>query len=309
MPAAIKNLGPITITGKLYRSDKQNCNISAIEAVHDRLIVGSDEGSTIKVLKSKGSGYKLEHTIALNEAGEIDIEGIACEADTVYVIGSHAYKRPQIDPAQPYADNRQTIATILLEPQRDQLFCFPLGDRPQIQRTSLRSVIESNPILQPFSRIPSKENGVDIEGLAVRQGQLYIGFRGPVLRDNWVPVLTCKFANPVVHSELLFINLAGRGVRDLARVGDGFLVLAGPAGDGPGSYQLYFWDGQDCLPGQRNSEPTGQITLLGDIPVDANLKAEGLTLLKETDSAYQVVMVFDGAENGAPTRFKIKKQR
>src|SRR5262245_60839271 len=77
------------------------------------------------------------------------------------------------------------------------------------------------------------------------------GFRGPVLRENYTPVLRFTFAVPVIESDLLYVNLGGRGIRDLTRARGGLLVLAGPVGDGPGSYQLYFWDGKDCLPGTR----------------------------------------------------------
>ena len=106
----------------------------------------------------------------------------------------------------------------------------------------------------------------------------------------------------------MFVNLGGRGVRDLTRINDGFLILAGPVGDGPGSSQVYFWDGEDCLPGERISGKVGRIELLGEIPVYENMKAEGLALVKESESDYEVLIVFDGLKNGAPVRLKILKK-
>ena len=88
----------------------------------------------------------------------------------------------------------------------------------------------------------SKENGVHIEGIAVKGGVLYLGFRDPVFRDTYVPVMTRKFDDPADTHDLLFVRLGGRGLRSLACVSDGFLNIAGPVGDGPGSYQLYHWD-------------------------------------------------------------------
>jgi hypothetical protein len=308
MASSISFLGTIQIVGNIYNDDRKNKNISAIEIVGDRLIVGADEGNKIKILKHNGEGYAVERSIPLSNDNEIDIEGIACEGSIVYVVGSHSAKRSQIDADRTYEQNRTAIETVSLESQRDRLFRLDLNAEAEIEQTSLRSLMDRHDLLQLFSKIPSKENGIDIEGMAVRNGLLYIGFRGPVLRDNWVPILKCRFATPINRADLVFINLGGRGIRDLTPVQDGFLILAGPVGDGPGSYQIYVWDGEDCLPGSRTSGQMGQIELLGEIPVYNNTKAEGIALLTESRSDYEVIVVFDGVENGAPVRCKIIKK-
>jgi hypothetical protein len=311
MTSSISFLGYVHIIGTVYNDKKKNKNMSAIEIIDDLLIMGADEGSTIKVLKFNGDGYQGERSISLSNDEEIDIEGIACEGDAVYVVGSHSCKRAVPDPTESYERNREVIADVASESQRDRLFRCSWKADAGIEQTNLRSVIEcadsDNP-LRLFSRIPSKENGVDIEGIAVKDGLLHIGFRGPVLRDNWVPLLKCKFAPTISQSELVFVNLGGRGCRDITPVDDGFLILAGPVGDGPGSYQIYLWDGVDCLPGRRQWGQPGQIKQLGELPMYANTKAEGLALLKERDSDYEVVIIFDGVKNGAPARFRIAKQ-
>src|SRR4029077_21159696 len=113
------------------------------------------------------------------------------------------------------------------------LFRFSLdaeGQASKIEVTSLRSVIDESKVMKTFGAVPSKENGVDIEGIASADGHLFAGFRGPVLRENYTPILKFTFANPIVTTELLFVNLGGRGVRDLTRAQSGFLVLAGPVG-------------------------------------------------------------------------------
>jgi hypothetical protein len=308
MASSISFLGTIQIVGNIYNDDRKNKNISAIEIVGDRLIVGADEGNKIKILKHNGEGYAVERSIPLSNDNEIDIEGIACEGSIVYVVGAHSAKRAQIDADRTYEQNRTAIKTVSLESQRDRLFRLDLNAEAEIEQTSLRSLMDRHDLLQLFSKIPSKENGIDIEGMAVRNGLLYIGFRGPVLRDNWVPILKCRFATPINRADLVFINLGGRGIRDLTPVQDGFLILAGPVGDGPGSYQIYVWDGEDCLPGSRTSGQMGQIELLGEIPVYNNTKAEGIALLTESRSDYEVIVVFDGVENGAPVRCKIIKK-
>jgi hypothetical protein len=307
MASSISQLGIINFIGEILHSD----NISAIDVSNDFLVIGADEGNRVQVLKRRGEDYVVVRDITLNaNAEEIDIEGIAITGNTVYVVGSHSAKRPKIDEDATYETNRQNIKKVNSEPDRDRLFRFSLnadGNAQNLEETSLRSIIDSKKVLKDFSLLPSKENGVDIEGIAIHKQQLYIGFRGPVLRENWVPVLKCRFAKPVTEAELVYVHLDGLGFRDITRVENGFLILAGPVGDGPGLYQVYFWDGEDCLPGVRTVGKIGRIEFLGVIPTDEDAKAEGLTLLKESSSDYEVGIVFDGLKNGSPTIFGIAK--
>src|SRR5690606_34364046 len=137
---------------------------------------------------------------------------------------------------------------------------------------------------------PSKENGIDIEGIAYRQGQLFLGFRGPVLRENFATVMVLLMDDPTSY-DLRFIQLGGRGIRDLTAVSDGFLVIGGPIGDGEGTYELYWWDGEDQIPGA--GAPQGKVLRLGTLSSSA--KAEGITVLSETDTTYEVLVVYDGS--------------
>ena len=125
------------------------------------------------------------------------------------------------------------------------------GNASPVEATSLGPILDADKVLGLFRDIPSKENGVDIEGIAVDGDDLYAGFRGPVLRGNFTPVLRFRFANPSTATELLFVDLGSLAIRDLTKVRGGFLILAGPVGDGPGGFHLFFWDGRDCLPGLR----------------------------------------------------------
>ena len=307
MASSISQLRIVNFIGKIQHSD----NISAIDISNDFLVIGADEGNQVQVLKRRGEDYEVVSDITLNEsADEIDIEGIACDGDTVYVVGSHSAKRPKLDNDATYEKNRQKIEKVVLEPDRDRLFRFSLdadGNAQNLAETSLRSILDRQKVLKDFSHLPSKENGIDIEGIAIRHQQLYIGFRGPVLRENWVPVLKCRFAEPVTEAELVYVQLDGLGFRDMTRVENGFLILAGPVGDGPGSFRVYFWDGEDCLPGVRAAGQIGRIEYLGVIPTPEGGKAEGLTLLRESSADYQVTIVYDGIENGSPTLFGIAK--
>ncbi|MGO7370496.1 DUF3616 domain-containing protein [Rhizobium ruizarguesonis] len=49
---------------------------------------------------------------------------------------------------------------------------------------ALRTMLEQDAYLQPFRELPSKESGIDIEGLAARGNHVFLGLRGPTI-DNY----------------------------------------------------------------------------------------------------------------------------
>ena len=152
--------------------------------------------------------------------------------------------------------------------------------------------------------IDSKENGIDIEGIAVRDGVPYVGFRGPVLRGNDVPVLVVKQFDIASDHELRFVNLGGLGIRDLVAVHGGFLVLAGAVGDAQLPYELWFWTGDDALEGTDRA--ANVVTRIGNIPTEGG-KAEGITVTNETDDTYDLIVVYDSLADGGAARFSVTK--
>jgi hypothetical protein len=305
----VERLGRVEFKGDIHKAK----NVSAIAVVKGYLVIGSDEGNRVQMLTRDGDRYTVLPTDVIldGQAKEIDIEGIAAEEDLVYVVGSHSRVRKTVDDSHTVDENRQRLLVVERDESRERLYRFRVdgqGAVSALEVTSLMPAIEQNPVLQTFTRVPSKENGVDIEGIAVRDGHLYVGFRGPVLRDNYVPVLRARFGHPISDASLLFVNLGGLGIRDLAPVRDGLLILAGPVGDGPGAYHLYVWDGRDCLPGQRRpDEPVGRLEWLGKMATEKEAKAEGLTVLDESNTAYEVLIVFDGLKDGGATRYRVMK--
>ena len=70
---------------------------------------------------------------------------------------------------------------------------------------------------------------------------------------------------------------------------------------------MYFWNGQDYLPGRRDPGDAGQCRLLGEVQGETEAKAEGITAVTESASAYDVLIVYDGSKNGGATRFHVSK--
>ena len=311
--AEINRDSSIWITGNIHEAN----DISAIAYTGKMLILGADEGVHIQILDRLNHGDNLlafharpDLVKLLDTKTEIDIEGLAWTQDILYVVGSHSLKRQKLKPNRESLENRARIVNVKLEESRNNLFRLAFDHKKgefttDISRIDLMGILASDPILSRFCDIPGKENGIDIEGIAVDENQiLYLGFRAPVLRSNYVPVLAISFANPTKY-KLLFLNLDGDGIRDITRVKDGFLLISGPMGDRIGSYQVRFWDGIDGIPGfDKTPEKPVSLGLISSPP---GAKPEGLAVIEESKSFYKIVVVFDGVRSGNATLFNIPK--
>lgn len=333
----LEEIGKIEFSGDIKKDE----DISAIVSFGDFLAIGSDESKRkIQILQKAGEGYEVKDdleiklpVLAEEYAQEVDIEGMSIGLDkhgnyTLFVIGSHSLRRLKVKKDdETYLTNRERITRVIQEDKKNSIFRLTLDpqtgeeiDKDERITIRIKDIIENDSILGVFTGIPSKENGVDIEGIASEGETLYIGFRGPVLRENYVPVMVIREYDKTSEYELRFVNLGGNGIRDITKVEGGFLILTGPVGDGLGPYQLYFWDGKDCIPGNDKTEHA-ELTCLVDIPIDEETdegadeedeekptpKAEGITVLEESASDYTVLVVYDGVKNGRPTLFKIDK--
>ena len=323
-----KELQPFGSSVKLPDDIKAAEDVSAIAKIGSLLVIGADEGvgegeneNYIQLLKKDTDGsYKVHNNILLfkgnkKEGKEMDIEGLTVEGNYAYIIGSHSSKRQKVKEDKKYKKNRKKFQDGKIEDERNRDWLYRLtinsdGKDVNKEKITLREIIKNDPVLKTFSSIPSKENGIDIEGISAKDGWLYIGFRGPVFRENYVPVMKLKFDDAEDTYDLLYIKLGGRGIRDMASVSDGFLILAGPIGGGPASYQLYHWDGNDVIPGKnRKAVDIGKIRLLGEIRPPQDGKAEGVVVIQEEESLYQLIIAYDGVKdkNNIMQYFRISK--
>ncbi len=301
---------PIRLTGAIQGL----ADLSGVALVRQYLLVGTDEGvgsensvNKVQILKQIDQGHfhyrkDIELFTGNKDDGlEMDIEGLAMQGNELFVVGSHTLRRPSVHPENSRAQNRKRLRVKAIDVQknRDWLYRLQLDEDLNIvdkKRISLRKLIKKDPVLKPFSRIPGKENGVDIEGIAVAGKWIYLGMRGPVLRGNFVPIIKLKFDSPKKSYKLLYVQLSGRGCRDIKPVSDGFLLIAGPVGDGLYPYQLYHWNGKDMVPGRnRDSEDCGKMQLLGDLPTTVG-KPEGLAVQKEGEDYYDILVIYDGIQ-------------
>ncbi len=312
-PAAptVVELGKVEVVGTVLEPE----DVSALVKLGPLLVIASDETRAIQVLVPEAAPdrYRAQTPIRLlrgeedRTEEEFDIEAMALHGSTLYVLGSHCQTRGKVKGKKAnHAKNLEALTEVKRRPERERLFRVTLdvhtGQPARVECKSLTEVIRNDALLGRFFGIPSKENGIDLEGVAVdEEGLLYLGFRAPVLCGQLTPVLRLPFDDPTRY-RLLMVRLDGYGIRELVRVAGGFLVIAGPAGeiDVPGRF--YFWDGGDCLPDKGQAS---QPKLLGQIPGPG--KPEGLVVLKEDAGGWEVLVAYDGQPNGSLRRFRVSR--
>lgn len=234
---------------------------------------------------------------------ELDGEGVAYADGYYYVMGSHGYPRDREHKLDPIRDADKIKARIDASSQIVRVAAHA-GASEIMATGKLRAIIAANPVLSPFLDRRLDINGLTIEGVAVKDGRLFAGFRAPSLDNGRAVILSVQlgalFGGDAPDAKLYQLPLGdGRGVRDLTAYGDGFIVLAGPA-TGDGAYAVYWWDGV--------SENTRVLRDLVDvIGQDGKRKAEALLPLDESPTRLRVLILFDGEKQGAPVAVKMPR--
>lgn len=271
MPVTMPTL---TFDSTLGKVDDIRNNLSAIVSEGPHLWLGGDEGTMIERLTRDAAGdfgtharFDLAGLLALPDQGpkpsEIDLEGLDFDSGYLWLTGSHCLKRkrPKDDPLKDLAKverqlNRFTLGRVPLE-----------GDEPAAKSADgrlaagrlattgkgneLTDALVDDAALGPFLTIPSKDNGLDIEGLAVTGNRVFVGCRGPVLRGIAI-VLELEIREGAAGALSLaslggkklrrhFLDLGGLGVRDLVIDGADLLILAGPTMVLDGPVLVYRW--------------------------------------------------------------------
>ena len=276
------------------------------------------------------------------KVAEADIEGMAHDTagNYLWLVGSHALKRKKAAADKSAAENQTNLAGISADGNRYLLARIPLAPDdaglPALHRRAadgrqaaqlagddagndLTRALALDKHLAPFLAIPGKDNGFDIEGLAVRpNGHVLLGLRGPVLR-GWAVVLEIALDPDPTDSALLrlrpigpdkrlyckhFVQLRGLGIRDLRADGADLLILAGPTMDVDAPVTVFRWHGGPSADHDEVVFATEhQLTTVLEVPVSRTARlgtdrAEGFCLLAEP--AEHLLVVYDAAD---PVRF------
>lgn len=220
---------------------------------------------------------------------EIDIEGLDHNDSYLWLVGSHSIKRKKVEKDGTTDKGMKRLAKTEIKGNRFILARIPLvetgeGANQQLARSTadpnnpgrilkagqLEGDVKSNALVNAikqaengrgdshfanFLTIPGKDNGFDIEGLAVSGDRIFIGLRGPVLR-GWAGILEVSVnAGDPFRLNLRdvgpegrlykkhFLDLNGLGVRDICVDGEDLLILAGPTMNLDGPVAVFRWRG------------------------------------------------------------------
>ncbi|MBD2503526.1 DUF3616 domain-containing protein [Anabaena azotica] len=315
---------------------KHREDISAVLLTQNQhLWLGSDETTTIERLSLADSGKFTNHQqfrvaefidLPAPEDEEIDIEGLAYADNYLWFVGSHSYKRKNVKSDKTDEENISRLAKVASEGNRYVLGRIPLvngqlykscphPNNPNQQLIAakleltkqgniLMSALADDPHLGFFveAAIPGKDNGFDVEGLAVYENKVFLGLRGPVLR-GWAIILEIeledsssglmklgKIGEKKQGYKKYFVWLNGLGIRDLCVVDKDLLILAGPTMDLDGPVQIYrLENGVNLQENILNRPKLFQEIAYGD----RNDHAEGITLFDDISGVPSILVVYD----------------
>ncbi len=282
--------------------------------------------------------YSVPELLGKELKEETDIEALDFQDGHFWLVGSHSAvrKKPK---GKGTADDLERLARVRHQPSRFLLARVPVpGDTPSEKKAArqespawLRSagdkddgvnvlveLLRKDPHLGPFLApassedphgalaIPSKDNGLDIEGLAVHGDSVFLGLRGPVLR-GYAVLLELKVGdagNGVLEPRHQkkggwfrkhFLDLDGLGIRELCRHGKDLLILAGPTLPLDGAIRLYrLVNGLELQGDTLHQQAPGVLEPLFDVPHSLKSdRAEGVTLFSWFEPGDSVLVVYD----------------
>ncbi|VVO75215.1 hypothetical protein PS903_01476 [Pseudomonas fluorescens] len=323
--------------------------LSVAQQIGDTLWVANDETTSLERLKIQAAApgdvvncdehqsFQLLKYLDLplpKQDAEIDIEGLAYAHDSGYlwVVGSHSLKRKNVEAGTSAQKNIKRLWTVEADGNRFLLARIPVvqqNDSYALARqvdadgrtaarlrgdeagNDLTAAIAEDPQLRDFLSIPGKDNGFDIEGLAVIGSRLLLGLRGPVLR-GWAVLLEIEPEPNDDSSDTLvlkkigpdgrrryrkhFFALNGLGFRDLCIDGDDLLILAGPTMDLDGPVTVLRWRG-GFASGKESVVFTDQLEKVLEVPFgQGNDHAEAMCLFKTGEQPGDVLLIlYDSA--------------
>jgi hypothetical protein len=301
--------------GEVKKLDKQpRMNLSGAACVpttpkFKSCLIANDEKNYAQFFSIKENTLTPLKLILLSNADEeMDAEGTAYADGFFYVTGSHGRSRKNNE------DNKSSYTVVRFPVDTASglpTFQFAADKvAPQIQVSvpdRLRNVISQGDghdngdlLKKAYNKSLEKENGANVEGIAVRNKRMHLGFRGPA--GGFVLSVNAEAVFSEAEKLEPHVNILGlgdtAGIRDLTAVDAGILVLAGPVNQGT-DYAVWLWDGVS-----DNARQLAKLNLAG---INKDGKAEILLPLEEDKSNIRVLVMFDSIENGGAVSFKIPR--
>jgi Protein of unknown function (DUF3616) len=264
---------------------------------------------------------------------EADLEGLAYDDGYLWLVGSHSLKRkkprlkdgatkPQQQLAQVSRDGNRYLLARIPVVTRDGTYTLANATtqhgrtrtaaqlRGNDRGNDLTEALSGDAHLGAFLAIPGKDNGFDIEGLAVAGERVFLGLRGPVLR-GWAVILEVALEEDRDAPSTLrlrgigpndrryrkhFLQLGGLGIRDLCVQGADLLILAGPTMELDGPVTIFRWPGGTAQDGEC-LVPASDVQRVLEVPYGQGVDhAEGMTVFAPDGGTIRsLLVVYDAA--------------
>lgn len=236
---------------------------------------------------------------------DLDGEAVANDGEDFFVAGSHGCSRNSAEFSPSSFILARIPASVVANAVRS-------GADSVIQDASTKTTYRLSEalLLAPgvksyFGRNLMNDNGLNVEGIAVSGGLMFVGLRAPVL-DGQAFIVTVPIdalfdpaipIRPVDITEIK-VDLGGRGIRDISMLADGTMILlAGPAQLQPIGYALFQFDPR-----------TSAVSLLAEFDgLAPGAKAEALQVLKDDGQRLDAIIMFDGVKGGGARRYVIER--
>lgn len=241
--------GSLVLTQSVYVG---MCDASAAVALNNELFaVANDEDNSLRIYHAAKGGLPVssQDLSALlrveRKKPETDLEAASWLGDHIYWISSHGRNRDG-----KFRASRHRFFATKVEERGGRVQLSGVG---RVYMNLLPDLLR-DPRLRLFrldraSRLPPKAVGaLNIEGLcATPEHSLLIGFRNPIPQNR---ALIVPLLNPadVINGKSarlgdpLLLDLGGRGIRDIVRWRDRYVIIAG-AHDANQNSKLFAWSG------------------------------------------------------------------
>ncbi|HKC03234.1 MAG TPA: DUF3616 domain-containing protein [Sphingomicrobium sp.] len=327
----------LKISPELSDGDERTNLSGAACAPSGQCLLAGDEKRFVRLFRLAGDTLVPGEPLFLlpdkdadgKEMKEADTEGIAYSDGYFYIVGSHSNsKKAKVQ------QSRHFVARIPLRPAGGFEDLGSAG-KPSggLVMKNLDHLINAEPAFQPYLKHAAGElksggagftedqHGPNIEGVAVTGDTMWVGFRGPVDSGGafLYEIKLSQLFGGVPPTRILHqLQLGstpdgiGQGVRDLAAVRDGLLILAGPemrSDPDPTPDQsvqcqracpqpeLFLWKmGQQ----PRRIADLGN-RFKGDSP-------EAIVVLEETNDVYRILLLSDGMARSEPVLLEVRKR-
>lgn len=226
------------------------------------------------------------------DSREFDGEAAAFDNGVYYLTGSHGCSRSS------HKLRAASFIVARIAPDEPGLDVLPGTAAIELSHR-LAALFAREPALANFYGASLRdEEGLNIEGLAVRDGRMVFGLRAPVIGGRaylFETTVATLFERDIAGTgQAIPVALGpGRGIRDLAFLPDGrLLILSGPAQEQAIRYRLHLY-------------ANGEIRDLIDIAPPGRGKAEAIAIIGVEANRAELLVLFDGVADGGPRRISL----